>query len=90
MVKYAHIPHILAFHLQTHADPDPTFQFDADADPDPTFQFDADPYGLRSTGIKAKLSKYYESSELITFQSELSSFLIPVLWIRNYLFRIRI
>jgi hypothetical protein len=45
----AHIPYILACHLQIDADPDPdsvpAYRFDADADPnpDPTFQFDADP-----------------------------------------------
>jgi hypothetical protein len=53
VLKYAHIPYILAFHLQTDADSDPAHHFDADADPDPahhfeedldpTFQFDADP-----------------------------------------------
>ncbi len=43
MLKYAHIPYILACHLQKDADPDPAYHFDADADPDPTFQFDADP-----------------------------------------------
>jgi hypothetical protein len=45
----AHIPYILACHLQIDADPDPdsvpAYRFDADADPnpDPTFQSDAYP-----------------------------------------------
>ncbi len=45
VLKYAHIPHILACHLQIDADPGPDtgYNFDADADPDPTFQFEADP-----------------------------------------------
>ncbi len=51
MLKWAHIPHILAFHLQIEADPYPAYHFDADAalaylfdaDPDPTFQFAVDP-----------------------------------------------
>ncbi len=51
MLKYAHIPYILTFHLQIDADPDPAYYFDPDPayrfdahlDPDPTFQFDADP-----------------------------------------------
>ncbi len=50
-MKQAHIPYILARHLEIDADPDPAYHFDADqayhfdADPDPTFQFDADPCG---------------------------------------------
>ncbi len=43
MLKYAHIPYILACHLQIDADtepaPGPTYDFDAvpDADPEPDF-----------------------------------------------------
>jgi hypothetical protein len=37
VLKSAHIPNILACHLQLDADPDPAYHFDADADPDPTF-----------------------------------------------------
>ncbi len=52
MLKQAHIPYILACHLQIDADPDPgsdpAYHFDADPDPDflyadPDFLFDADP-----------------------------------------------
>jgi hypothetical protein len=47
VLKSAHIPNILACHLQTNADldsdPDPAYHFDANSDPDPSFQFDADP-----------------------------------------------
>ncbi len=47
VLKMAHIPYILACHLQIDADPDsvPAYHFDANADPnpDPTFQYDADP-----------------------------------------------
>jgi hypothetical protein len=35
VLKEAHIPYILACHLQIDADPDPV--------PDPAFHFDADP-----------------------------------------------
>jgi hypothetical protein len=47
VLKKAHIPYILACHLQTDADPDPVpdpayhFLFDADADPDPQHCFSA-------------------------------------------------
>ncbi len=36
VLKYAHIPYVLACHLQTDADPipDPAYHFDADPDPD--------------------------------------------------------
>jgi hypothetical protein len=36
VLKYAHIPYILACHLQIDADPDlnPAYHFDADPDPD--------------------------------------------------------
>jgi hypothetical protein len=41
--KKAHIPYILAGHLQNaDPDPDPAYYFDADADPDPAYHFDAD------------------------------------------------
>jgi hypothetical protein len=42
VLKYAHIPHILACHLQIDADPErgPHYHFDADADPDPNYNFD--------------------------------------------------
>jgi hypothetical protein len=53
VLKKAHIPYILACHLQidTDQDPDTACRFEAepdpayhfDADPDPTFPFDADP-----------------------------------------------
>jgi hypothetical protein len=39
--KYAHIPYILALHLQIDADPDQAYNFDAD--PVRFFIFDADP-----------------------------------------------
>jgi hypothetical protein len=35
VLKWAHIPHILASHLQIDTDPDPV--------PDPAYHFDADP-----------------------------------------------
>jgi hypothetical protein len=42
MFKKAHIPHILACHLQIDADPDlvldPAYHFDADPDADPGYQ----------------------------------------------------
>jgi hypothetical protein len=41
VLKFAHIPNILACHLQIDADQDPAYHFDAA--PDPTFQSDADP-----------------------------------------------
>ncbi len=43
MLKEAHIPYILACHLQIDMDPvpDPAYHFDADSDPD--FSFNADP-----------------------------------------------
>jgi hypothetical protein len=31
-LKYAHIPYILAWHLQIDADPDQAYNFDADPD----------------------------------------------------------
>ncbi len=37
-LKQAHIPYILAYHLQTDADPDPAYHFVEDADPDPVSQ----------------------------------------------------
>ncbi len=39
VLKYAHIPYIMACHLKIDADPDPAYHFDADpdADPDPDF-----------------------------------------------------
>ncbi len=43
VLKWAHIPYILANHLQIDADPYTAYHFDEDADPDPTFQFAADP-----------------------------------------------
>ncbi len=65
VVKLAHIPYILACHLQTDADP--AYHFDADKDPDPanyydayadldptTFQFDEDPDPDPSFQIKAQ------------------------------------
>ncbi len=41
--KEAHIPYILACHLQIDANPNPDPAYHCDADPDPTFQFYADP-----------------------------------------------
>jgi hypothetical protein len=52
VIKFVHIPHILACHLHIGADPDPNFYlmririlnfFDADADPDPVYKNYADP-----------------------------------------------
>jgi hypothetical protein len=40
VLKMAHFPYILVYHLQNDADPDPAYYFDADANPDPTVQFD--------------------------------------------------
>ncbi len=37
VLKQAHIPYILAFHLQSDADPDPAYHFDVNMDPDPTY-----------------------------------------------------
>jgi hypothetical protein len=34
----AHIPYVLACHLQTDADPDPAYHFDADPATDPGYQ----------------------------------------------------
>ncbi len=34
VLKWAHIPYILASHVQTDTDPDPAYHFDADPDPD--------------------------------------------------------
>jgi hypothetical protein len=62
VLKWAHIPYILACYLQTDADPDPVpdpdFHFDADQDPDadPGYQNNADPcgsgYGSESTTLQ--------------------------------------
>jgi hypothetical protein len=45
VLKYAHIPYILACHLQIDADPvpDPAYHFDADADPGYQNDADSDP-----------------------------------------------
>jgi hypothetical protein len=63
VLKYAHIPYILACHLQIDPDPDPAYHFDADPDSDPadhfdaeldpdsTLQFDADPCGSGSSTL---------------------------------------
>jgi hypothetical protein len=61
VIKWVHIPHILACHLNidVDVDPDPTYHSDADpdpaypfdADPDPTFQFYADQCGSGSTTL---------------------------------------
>jgi hypothetical protein len=37
VLKYAHIPYILACHLQIDADPDPDQAYPYEADPDPDF-----------------------------------------------------
>ncbi len=44
MLNLAHIPYILACHLQIDAVPDPSYDFDLDpdADPDPDFYLMAD------------------------------------------------
>ncbi len=42
-LKKAHIPYILASHLQIDADLNPDPAYHIDEDPHPTFQFDADP-----------------------------------------------
>ncbi len=49
VLKKAHIPHILACHLQIDADLDPdlAYHFVADSDPDPTFKFDPGPQHWR-------------------------------------------
>jgi hypothetical protein len=39
VAKSAHIPYILACHLQTDADADPAYHVDEDPDPDPTLKF---------------------------------------------------
>jgi hypothetical protein len=45
VLKLAHIPYVLACHLQIDADADldPAYHFDVDPDRDPTFKFDANP-----------------------------------------------
>jgi hypothetical protein len=57
LLKQAHIPYILTFHLQIDKDPDPTYHFadtdpayHVDADPvtDSNFQLNADPFGCGS------------------------------------------
>ncbi len=40
VLRYAHIPYILACHLQIDANPDPAYHVDKDPDP----ENDADPY----------------------------------------------
>ncbi len=62
-LKKAHIPYILACHLQIDEDPDSAYHFDADRDPDPIFQFDVDPSGSGSTTlVSCYLSTYNRSS----------------------------
>jgi hypothetical protein len=63
VLKQAHIPYILACHLNIVADPDPAYHSDADpdADPDPTFLSDADPCG---SGSKT-LQKYYKRGKFV-------------------------
>jgi hypothetical protein len=62
VLKYAHIPYILACYLQIDADADP----DLDPDPYPTFQFDADPSGSGSTAL---ISRPYLFRPLVTCES---------------------
>ncbi len=71
VLKQAHIPYILACHLQIDADPDPdpdpayhfdvdpdsAYHFDANPDPDPTFQFDADPKHCIGSTLTSRPSK---------------------------------
>ncbi len=44
MLKEAHVPYILAYHLQIDRDPDadPAYHFDADPDGDISYHFDAE------------------------------------------------
>jgi hypothetical protein len=43
VLKQAHIPYILSYHLQIDAEQDPAYHFGRDPDANLTFQFDADP-----------------------------------------------
>jgi hypothetical protein len=43
VLKHAHIPYILACHLQIDAYPEPDSAYHFDADPDPAYHFDPDP-----------------------------------------------
>jgi hypothetical protein len=69
VLKQAHIPYILNFHLQMDKDPDPTYHFaEADTDPayhvdedpvtDTNFQFNADPCGCGSIPLANPIQYY--------------------------------
>jgi hypothetical protein len=89
--KSAHIPYILACHLQIDADPDPAYHFDAD--PSFPFQINADPCGSGSATLQKskifprkeeKISSDLESCKLSNnIPDHLSESLETVLWVKN-------